>query len=267
MNSNLITQDSSPVFPDVLWSKPERKDQAGHLLIIGGHSESITPILESYALASSLGAGKISVAIPEALKKSMPGGPDIIYCDSTTSGSLSKDALPILLQAAQETDMILLPGAMSNNSQSFQLLERLLEKIGKPLVVSGDSLHALLNIKGALDNPDICAVLNPSQLQHLVKKSGGTTAYTSGASLMQMQQILHDITGKGSLLALHNKDIWTSTQGRVSKTKRADHIGEFTWQVPTATACAVYWMHNPDLPFEAFTTASLDQEMLTSSGL
>ena len=40
-----------PLFPDILWSRPQNKRQAGKLLIVGGHAESFAAVGEAYAAA------------------------------------------------------------------------------------------------------------------------------------------------------------------------------------------------------------------------
>ncbi len=48
----------SPLFPDIEWERPERRDQAGSLLIIGGSSHGFHTVSEAYQIAKDHGIGE-----------------------------------------------------------------------------------------------------------------------------------------------------------------------------------------------------------------
>ena len=45
---------SKPLFPDIDWNKPERRNQAGKLLIVGGNKLGFAAVAESYQTALKL---------------------------------------------------------------------------------------------------------------------------------------------------------------------------------------------------------------------
>jgi len=81
------------LYPDLEWSKPERRDQAGKLGIIGGNKLGFAAAAESYQLALEIGVGQVRVLLPDALKKAVPATLlDVILAPSNPSGSLSAEA-------------------------------------------------------------------------------------------------------------------------------------------------------------------------------
>lgn len=71
MNSDFwqIQTREKPLFPDVLWSKPEARNSAGKLTIIGGNSRGFSSVAASFETARKVGAGEIKIVLPDVLKK------------------------------------------------------------------------------------------------------------------------------------------------------------------------------------------------------
>ena len=57
-------QKGKALFDDVLWSKPERRDQSGRLVIIGGNGRGFWSVASAYQVARRLGVGEIRVVMP-----------------------------------------------------------------------------------------------------------------------------------------------------------------------------------------------------------
>ena len=86
-------QDKKPLFPEIEWNKPERRDQAGKLLIIGGSAGNFRAVALAYEAALKAGIGQVKVLVPDSLKKMIPPIiTDIIFAPSNISGSFSMDA-------------------------------------------------------------------------------------------------------------------------------------------------------------------------------
>ena len=86
-NRNWLRQNNEPLFPDIIWSKPENKKGAGKILIAGGNSESFSSIAKAYEDANRSGAGTIYLLVPESIKKLIKHIPEIEYASSNPSGS------------------------------------------------------------------------------------------------------------------------------------------------------------------------------------
>src|SRR3982750_3265194 len=87
-----------PLFPDLLWSRPENRAHAGKLLIMGGNAHGFAAPAEAYAESEQAGIGAARVLLPDSLQKTVgrtfAAGE---YAPSTPSGSFSQKALAELL--------------------------------------------------------------------------------------------------------------------------------------------------------------------------
>src|ERR1700749_1211633 len=107
-----------PLYPELLWSRPENKRFAGKLLIIGGSLHGFTAPAQAYAEALKAGIGSARVLLPDALQKTigtvLEAGE---FAPSTPSGSFSKQALAEALELSQWADGVLLAGDFDRNSE------------------------------------------------------------------------------------------------------------------------------------------------------
>jgi ADP-dependent NAD(P)H-hydrate dehydratase / NAD(P)H-hydrate epimerase len=246
-----------PLFPDLLWSRPENRLSAGKLLIVGGSSHGFSSVGEAYGEAEKAGAGTIKVLLPDSLEKvavKALGGAE--FAPSTPSGSFAKNALAQLIDLSNWADGTLLVGEFGRNSETAILLESYTGKINKPVILTKDSIDYFYALpKVLLENPSIGLVIALPQLQKLLMKAGFTRPVTLGMDLLKLIDTLHELTEKYpvNLITNHLENILVSTSGKVSTTK-VDKQSE-TWQVKTAVAASVWWLQNPTKPFEALTTS------------
>jgi NAD(P)H-hydrate repair Nnr-like enzyme with NAD(P)H-hydrate dehydratase domain len=60
-----------PLFPNMLWSKPENKLHAGKLLVIGGNLHGFSAPATAFAEARKAGIGSQRVVLPDAIQKTV----------------------------------------------------------------------------------------------------------------------------------------------------------------------------------------------------
>ena len=51
----------TPLFPDIEWSKPEQRNFAGRLGIVGGNTLGFAGVAEAYSIARDAGLGQARV--------------------------------------------------------------------------------------------------------------------------------------------------------------------------------------------------------------
>src|SRR5579884_1402879 len=138
---NWLKQADEPLFPDILWSRPENRRHAGKLLIIGGHSQSFSAVSEAYAAARLAGAGTVRVIVPDKLRPMLSTiFPEAEYGASTDIGSFSRQAMAEVLDAADWADGVLLAGDFGRNSETAVLLENIVSRYKGLLCLAGDSV-------------------------------------------------------------------------------------------------------------------------------
>jgi NAD(P)H-hydrate repair Nnr-like enzyme with NAD(P)H-hydrate dehydratase domain len=250
-------QEKTPLFPQLEWSRPETKLQAGKLLIIGGTGQGFAAPAEAYAASAKAGAGSIRVILPESLRKAVSKlFPEADFAPSTPSGSFAASSLAELCGASAWADGVLFAGDLSRNSETTILLESFLEKCRAQVTITKDAADLLCQQPHSiLHRPDTLLVLAMGQLQKLGSEARFPRAFTSDMGLVQLVSNLHEFTKRFApiIITKHQGHLVLAVQGQVSTTRlKTEHK---LWRVQTASAASVWWLQNSSKPFDALTTA------------
>jgi NAD(P)H-hydrate repair Nnr-like enzyme with NAD(P)H-hydrate dehydratase domain len=239
-----------PLYPDLLWSRPENKQQAGKLLIIGGNSEGFAAPGEAYVTASKAGVGKARVLLPDKLQKMLGRGFEAgEFAPSTKSGSFARVALADWLDHSLWADGVLLAGDLARNSETAILLESYLDKYEGQVTITRDVITYFNELPTVvLQRPNTLLVLSMSQLQKLGIASRFTMAFTLSMDLLRLIENLHEFTKRYPIYII-TKHLDTI----ISTTKLAADIP--VWRLRVATHASVWCLQNPGKPLEALTTA------------
>lgn len=246
-----------PLFPELEWSRPETRMQAGKLLIVGGNAHGFAAPAEAYAESARAGIGTARVLLPDATKKMV--GPIAAYVDyapSTPSGSFSRRALGELRDLVTWADGILLAGDLGRNSETAIWLEAFLTQGETPTIITKDAVDYVASLPNiVLGRPNTALVLSLSQLQRLAITAKSPQPIRFGMNMLQLVDWLHDFTDTQapSIVVKHLETMFVAVDGQVSTTKLAREIP--IWRVKAATHASVWWIQNPMRPFEALTAA------------
>lgn len=248
-------QGDKPLFENLEWDKPERRDQAGRLLIIGGYQHNLNAPAKAYDYTKEQGVGATQIALPNKVKRlvgsTLPGA---IFLPSTASGELSRDGLNELLTHANWADTLLLPGDLGRNSQTTMLIADLLENTKQQAVLTKDAIDNLKNAPElVLKRENTTIVASFSQLQHLFNRVKWPDPITFSMGLVKLVEQLHEFTKKYpcALMTLHENNILVAVNGKISTTTIVNE--EKSWRVQAASIAACYQTWNPNKPFEALT--------------
>lgn len=246
-----------PLFPDMLWSRPENAAYAGKLLIVGGNLYGFTNPATAYTESRKAGIGVARVLLPDALQKTLGRAFEAgEFAPSTPSGSFSQRALGELLPMAHWADATLLAGDFGRNSETAILLEKLADKHSGQLTLTCDAADYFTASPAAiLARPDTLWVISVAQLQKLAMGAKFTTAFTFDMDILRFVDTLHEFTELHSLniIVKHLDSIFVAVNGQVSSTRLKEDVK--VWRVKTASHAAVWWLQNPGKPFEALTTS------------
>ncbi len=249
-------QNDKPLFPELLWSRPENKRQAGKLLIVGGNLHGFAAPAEAYQAAIKAGIGITKVLLPDALQKVVGNLIDNgEFAPSTPSGSFSQKALAEVLDLSAWADAVLLAGDLGRNSETAILLEKFLTKYSGPVVLTKDAADDVSTLPEQLERQQTLVVVTMAQLQRLIKNLGYPKPVRFGMDLLALVDLLHDFTTQHAvqLIVKQADTMLVAVKGQVSTTKLAQAMP--IWRVKTASFTAVWWLQNPNKPFEALCTA------------
>lgn len=249
-------EPGKPLFPNVAWNKPERRDQAGKLGIIGGNKLSFASVADAYQVARESGAGQVRALVPDALKQSIPTQlTDVVYAPSNPSGSLAQDALADLRVLASWADVLLLIGDAGRNSETAIVYEQLIRDYTGRLVITRDAADLIKHgAQQLVERPDTLLVLSFAQVQKLFQLVYYPKVLTFSMQLASFVEALHKftITYPVTLLVLHKDTLVLASDGQVITTPWQSPMA--IWRGTVATQAAAHWLWHPPV-LEAVATS------------
>lgn len=249
---------TKPLYPDIEWSRPEQRAQAGRLAIVGGSAQGFAAMAESYGAALEAGAGQVRALLPDGLRAAIPTSmTDVRFAPTTPSGSLSRDALGDLTALGEWANAVLMAGDASRNSETAIMYETFIHESSHPLVITRDAIDLVRSgLPEIVQRPNTMLVMSFAQLQKLFQMVYYPKVLTFSMQLLQLVDTLHKftITYPLTIMVLHQDTMLVAHQGQVTTTPW--HEPMLIWRGITAARAASYWMWNPAQPLEA-ATASL----------
>lgn len=250
----------SPLFPDILWSRPENRNQAGKLLIIGGNLHDIAKIAESATICEKAGAGVVRIVLPDCIKRMVGTRENVFYAPSNPSGGFARKSLDTWLEHAQWADMVLLPGELGRNSESTLVLESFLQKYNGAVTITRDAIDLAPQKKNIIERPKTLLVLAFPQLQKILASKGVMVRLDT--PLQQMTEHIQILTKDACVITLLHKHLFVAAHRQVSLTE----IDIEHWRLPIACYSAVWLMQFPLKPFEALTSAVFEYQNKKTAG-
>jgi len=247
-----------PLFPDILWSRPETTHTSGKLLIVGGNAHGFSHVGMAYEAARKAGAGTIRILMPDVLQKTVSILQTSCYfAPSNPSGGFAKQALSELLEHAAWADAVLLAGEFGRNSETAVVLESFIQKYSGRLTVSRDAVDYFISSHSALllNRPDTTVVLSAGQLQKLAMNAKAKSPIGLSLDLSLFVHALHEFSleHKANIITHNQGNTIVSVNGKVSSTLTSE--GDDIWRTPTAAKATVFWLQNPTKSFEAMTVS------------
>lgn len=245
------------LFPDIEWSKPEQKTQAGKLLIVGGTTHGFSAVVKSYSAAYEAGVGEVKVAVPDGLKNSLPSDfSDGIFLPTNQSGALSKDGEVELISARSWANGVLLVGDSGQNSETAILYDKLLDSSDTWLTITRDTVELLLtSAEKLVSRPNTSLIMNFPQIQKLFSKVYYPKILTSSMQFTSFVEAVHKftITYPVTISVLFNDKITVAFDGKVVSQDFNDQISLINGTLAAKSATYLLW--NKNKPLEAIATS------------
>jgi hypothetical protein len=251
-----------PLFPDIEWSKPEQRSQAGRLGIIGGNKLGFAGVAEGYGTALNVGVGEVRVLLPDVLKKTIPPViTDTLFGATNPSGSLARTASTEMNALGAWASGILLVGDAGRNSETAILYEDFLSDYTGPLTITRDAVDLIKNSSTTIvERPDTLLVVSFAQLQKLFQHVYYPKILTFSMQLSQLVEALHKftITYPVGITVLHKDYLLVADGGEVTSTEWQNPMA--IWRGSVATKAASYWLWNQNSLLEAVTASLVSSD-------
>jgi NAD(P)H-hydrate repair Nnr-like enzyme with NAD(P)H-hydrate dehydratase domain len=246
-----------PLFPDLLWSRPENRRHAGKLLIIGGNGYEFKSPANAYGDALEAGIGNAKVLLPDSMQKVVKDiFPEAEFAPSTPSGSLARTSLAQMLDLADWADAILLAGDFGRKSETAIVLESLLQNYSGQVALTRDTVNFFVDTpQPVLNRNDTLLIATLPQLQRIASGANYIPALTSEIDMLRLVDWLHDFSKQygAHIILKHLDTLFVASGGQVSSTPATDGLG--AWRIRAASSAITWWLQNPQKPFEAISTA------------
>lgn len=253
-NTYLQLQTDKALFPDVLFSKPERKSAAGKLAIIGGSSSGFNSVSETYLAASKTGAGSIKILFPDSLKKTLSKiWPESEFAPSNKSGGFATNALTQWLDLATWADGVIFGGDLGKSSETAVLIEHFFEQNKGLTTLYRDSLSAALESPPQLfDQTYLNIVADLSTLQKMLGIIRFPMAVRSDMSIYQLSDLLHSLSSNypWAIITQHEQFNFCAYNGAVSATPNKKQSSLLT----SGVAGSIWRLQQPEKPFAAMSS-------------
>ena len=247
----------TPLFPDIEWSKPEQKSQAGKLGIIGGNSLGFAGVAEAYNVASSTGAGSIRVLLPDVLRKAISSSiTDAIFAPTNPSGSLAKDAIAEMNTVGEWATSVLLIGDAGRSSETAIAYEQFIQKYTGQLVITRDAIDLVKNASELLvERPNTVLVASFAQLQKLFQAVYYPKVLTFSMQLTNLVEAVHKftITYPCTIMTLHKDTMIIAHAGEVVTQPWENPMA--IWRGAVAANAATHLLWNPTKILESVTSS------------
>ena len=244
----------APLFPDAMWSKPERRDLAGKLAIIGGNSQAFVAVAAAHKTAFLAGVGTAKIVLPESLKKTLPAPlaaqlTDVTFSPAGPSGGFAATALPDWLAAADWADVVLFIGDSGANSETAALLETFLARNTEtPVIITRDAVDLVQHsAESILHRAPTHLVVSFSQLQKLFRAVYYPKVLTFNQGIKQIAETLHKftITYPITLSLWHNDHLFVAHSGQVITQEFTAPLRVWSGEIAVQTAVWQIWQHDP----------------------
>ncbi len=261
MEENSLAQNQTkdkPLYPDLIWSRPENKQHAGKLLIIGGNKFGFSIPAESYNEAEKAGAGSLRVIMPDSLRTLVSKiFPSADFVSSNPSGGFSQGSIAEILDQIMWANATLLAGDFGHNSETAIVIEKILST-KTLLTISGDSIDSfLLNPRHLMSRENTLIVTNFSKLQKITTSLRLLKPLTMNMPIPLLIEAMSELTIKFpvSVALIHENKVYVSYKGRVSVTSITK---DANIENKVASHASVWLMQNPSKIYESISCSVID---------
>ena len=243
-------QSSKPLFPDIIWNRPERK--TGKISIVGGNRNGFAAVAAAYETARQLNINSAKIILPDSLKKQIPIEIfDAIFTESNPSGSFAKNALNELNAAANFADASILIGDSGANAETSALFETFLrENFDQSITVTRDAVDSLIrSAEEILNYPKLHLVLSISQLQKLARNVYYPRIITLSQGPAQIAETLHkfSLTFPTSITLWHAGQLFFAKNGTVFSQDFAQPMRVWSGEVAVRETVWSIWSQESNL--------------------
>lgn len=235
-------------FDEILWNIPEQKQ--GIFNIIGGNAQSFrTEVKTAEFLANQYPLKGVNLVLPSALEASLPKLENVIFLQSTDSGSFGDQKS--LANVISGGDFSILLGDFSKNKITEKAVAGATEITEKPLLVTRDTVDLIAesDASGILMRDNIILLASMVQIQKLLRSIYYPRMILLSQPIMQVTETIHKFTLSYpvSLITLFNGMVIMAKNGEIGlfPLDKSNYTPITFWGGELAGKIAVLGFYNP----------------------
>lgn len=245
-----------PLFTDAIWSKPERRDQAGRLAIIGGSSSGFAAVAVAFQTALKTGIGDLRIIMPDSLKRKIPAAitnqmTGLTWAPSNPSGGFAMPAKRYIEAAAEWSGQVLFIGDSGANSETAQLISGFIidkDYQDTKITIARDAVDLLVYDAESILNRKGChLIVSLAQFQKLARAVYYPRMITFSQGIKQMAETLHKftITYPVTITLFHDGNLFVANSGQVASQPFDSPMRVWNGDIPTREAVWLVWQSDP----------------------
>lgn len=249
-------------YEDLYWNIPEQTKKTVN--VIGGNAKNFhVPARVSEYFSNSYPVD-VKTVLPDALKSKLPPLPNLIFLESTDSGSF--DDSDKFKELAKSADYNLLIGDFSKNSITEKAINSIC-KAGK-IVVTRDAVDNLINtdLERVLMNENLIIFASMAQLQKLFRAVYYPKVLLLTQSLMQVAENIHKFTLSYpvSIVTLHDAQMIIAKNGNINVVpiEKTGYSPITIWNGELAVKITAMNLFNSNNFLEATTAALFEKKSI-----
>ena len=233
---------------DLTWNLPERR--SGNIKIIGGSSNSFRTEIKTAEYLYNNYPVDTTLVFPDSLKSRLPDLPNIVYVDSTDSGSFAN--AKTLSGVMARADYNLLLGDLSKNKITAQVIGEVLKDVEVPTLVTRDAVDLVAEYKPELMlmNSNVAFFASMPQLIKLFRAVYYPKMLLLSQSLIQVADALHKFTLSypTKIVTLHAEQIIVAENGVVKAVPlaKSGYLPVAFWNGELAAKIVALSLFNPN---------------------
>jgi hypothetical protein len=186
----LSDQQIKTILQQADFLKPERRDQAGQILILGGLSFKLSTVNSFFKKIVALGSSA-TICVPKSLAKVFKRGlPELLELDFDSYFGITDQGTKTLQDHIYHAGSLILADTGSNSKTALSLA-KIISDSTRQIIISPQSLNLLLAFAiPALNNPRVTIFTDLGGLQKIIKLTPHPLELLSSSNLNQRIEVL-----------------------------------------------------------------------------
>lgn len=201
--------------------KASHKGDFGHLLVIAGSRGKGGAAGLAALAALRIGTGLVTLAIPDCCNAALEYNPMEVMTaplPETKSGSMSLEALDVLLERTKNKTAVAIGPGITTHAQTVKLMQEYLVQLTCPVVIDADGLNCISRSKGLLKKIKCPLILTPHP-KEMSRLSGLTTINIQSRRIETAKEFARKnaltvvLKGAGTVIACQDGRIFINPTG------------------------------------------------------